>query len=62
MVRHIGLGLAHRIMLVQPLEGNAQLVREHAASRGMASLRDDGMRWAEQGVISLEEVVRVTRE
>jgi general secretion pathway protein E len=39
-----------------------QALREHAASRGMASLRDDGMRWAEQGVISLEEVVRVTRE
>jgi general secretion pathway protein E len=39
-----------------------QTLREHAASRGMASLRDDGMRWAGQGVISLEEVVRVTRE
>jgi general secretion pathway protein E len=39
-----------------------QTLREHAASRGMRSLRDDGMRWAGQGVISLEEVVRVTRE
>jgi general secretion pathway protein E len=39
-----------------------QTLRAHAASRGMRSLRDDGMRWAEQGVISLEEVVRVTRE
>jgi general secretion pathway protein E len=39
-----------------------QTLREHAASRGMRSLRDDGMRWASQGVISLEEVIRVTRE
>ena len=39
-----------------------QTLREHAVSRGMQSLRNDGMRWAEQGVISLEEVVRVTRE
>jgi general secretion pathway protein E len=39
-----------------------QTLREHALSRGMRPLRDDGMRWAGQGVISLEEVVRVTRE
>ncbi|MHB8912154.1 MAG: type II secretion system ATPase GspE [Lysobacter sp.] len=39
-----------------------QALREHAVSRGMRSLRDDGMRWAGQGLISLEEVVRVTRE
>jgi general secretion pathway protein E len=39
-----------------------QTLRAHAASQGMRSLRDDGMRWAGQGVISLEEVVRVTRE
>jgi len=39
-----------------------QALRSHAVSRGMRSLRDDGMRWAAQGVISLEEVVRVTRE
>ena len=31
-------------------------------ARGMKSLRDDGMRWAAAGVISLEEAVRVTRE
>ena len=37
-------------------------LRAHALSRGMRSLRDDGMRWAEQGVVSLEEVVRVTGE
>ncbi len=39
-----------------------QSLREHALSRGMRSLREDGMRWAGQGLISLEEVIRVTRE
>ena len=39
-----------------------QALREHALSHGMRSLRDDGMRLAAAGTISLEEVVRVTRE
>ncbi len=39
-----------------------QALRDHAASTGMRSLRDDGMRLAAEGVVSLEEVVRVTRE
>ncbi len=39
-----------------------QVLRAHALAHGMRSLREDGMRWAAQGVISLEEVVRVTRE
>jgi general secretion pathway protein E len=39
-----------------------QALRDHAVANGMLSLRDDGMRWAAQGAISLEEVVRVTRE
>ena len=39
-----------------------QKLREYATARGMRSLRDDGMRWVAQGVTSLEEVVRVTRE
>ena len=39
-----------------------QALRAHVLSRGMRTLREDGMRWAAQGVISLEEVVRVTRE
>jgi general secretion pathway protein E len=39
-----------------------QSLREHAVSRGMRSLREDGMRWAGQGLISLEEVIRVTRD
>jgi general secretion pathway protein E len=37
-------------------------LREAARVAGMRTLREDGMRWAAQGVISLEEVVRVTRE
>jgi general secretion pathway protein E len=39
-----------------------QDLREHVVSRGMRSLRDDGMRLAAQGVTSPEEVARVTRE
>jgi general secretion pathway protein E len=39
-----------------------QALRAHAVGRGMKSLREDAMRWAEAGVISLEEAVRVTRE
>ncbi len=39
-----------------------QALREHATALGMRSLRDDGMRLAGAGLISLEEVVRVTRE
>ncbi len=39
-----------------------QTLRDHALAHGMRTLRDDGMRWAGQGLISLEEVVRVTRE
>jgi general secretion pathway protein E len=39
-----------------------QALREYAVAQGMHSLRDDGMRWAADGAISLEEVVRVTRE
>lgn len=39
-----------------------QVLRAHVTSRGMRSLRDDGIRWVAQGVVSLEEVVRVTRE
>lgn len=39
-----------------------QALRAHAAGKGMRSLRDDGLRWAAQGITSLEEVLRVTRE
>ena len=33
-----------------------------AATAGMKTLREDGMRWVESGVTSLEEVMRVTRD
>jgi len=39
-----------------------QSLRDQAIARGTRSLRDDGMRLAAEGAISLEEVVRVTRE
>lgn len=39
-----------------------QDLRKYVVSQGMRSLRDDGMRLVAQGVTSLEEVVRVTRE
>jgi general secretion pathway protein E len=39
-----------------------QVLREQVVACGMRSLRDDGLRLAAQGVTSLEEVVRVTRE
>ena len=39
-----------------------QALRDYAVAGGMRSLRDDGMRLAAEGTISLEEVVRVTRE
>jgi general secretion pathway protein E len=39
-----------------------QKLRDHVIARGMRSLREDGMRWASQGVTTIEEIVRVTRD
>jgi len=39
-----------------------KMMRDHALAQGMGSLRDDGMRWVDQGLVNLEEVLRVTRE
>jgi general secretion pathway protein E len=39
-----------------------QQLRDAVIARGMRTLREDGMRWVAQGVTSIEEVVRVTRE
>jgi general secretion pathway protein E len=39
-----------------------QTLRDHLSRRGMRTLRDDGMRWVREGVTSVQEVVRVTRE
>jgi general secretion pathway protein E len=38
-----------------------QTLREHAGGHGMRSLREDGMRLAAEGTVSVEEVLRVTR-
>ncbi len=37
-------------------------LRDHARRRGMAGLREDGLRWVRAGDTSLEELLRVTRE
>jgi general secretion pathway protein E len=37
-------------------------VREAATRNGMHSMRDDGARWVQTGVTSLDEVIRVTRD
>ena len=39
-----------------------QDVRQYANMQGMATLREDGMRWVANGDTTLEEVLRVTRE
>jgi general secretion pathway protein E len=39
-----------------------QNLRGHAVAQGMASMRQDGMRWVRAGDTALEEVLRVTRE
>jgi general secretion pathway protein E len=39
-----------------------QRLREYAVAQGMRPLRKVGWRWVVQGVTSVEEVVRVTRE
>jgi general secretion pathway protein E len=37
-------------------------LRDYARSRGMRTIRDDGLRWVRAGISSLEEVLRVTRD
>jgi general secretion pathway protein E len=37
-------------------------IRDYARAHGMASLREDGLRWVRSGYTSLEEVLRVSRE
>lgn len=39
-----------------------QLIRSYASSLGMLDLRQDGVRWVESGVTSLEELLSVTKE
>jgi general secretion pathway protein E len=37
-------------------------IRTMALETGMVSMRDDGTRWVQSGVTSIEEVIRVTRD
>ena len=39
-----------------------QAIRAYAKSKGMLDLRQDGIRWVESGVTSLEELLTVTKE
>lgn len=39
-----------------------QLIRSYANSKGMLDLRQDGVRWVESGLTSLEELLTVTKE
>ena len=37
-------------------------IKEYAVSRGMRTLRDDGLARAAAGITTIEEVLRVTQE
>jgi len=39
-----------------------QSIKAYAISQGMTDLRQDGLRWVESGVTSLEELITVTKD
>jgi general secretion pathway protein E len=39
-----------------------QSIKAYAISQGMIDLRQDGLRWVESGVTSLEELITVTKD
>ena len=41
---------------------HAGQIKEYAVSRGMKTLRDDGLTRAAAGITTIEEVLRVTQE
>ena len=44
-------------------DGSSEAVlRDYARAHGMVSLREDGVRWVQAGLTSIEEVLRVSRE
>ncbi|MCC6502905.1 MAG: type II secretion system ATPase GspE [Deltaproteobacteria bacterium] len=47
-----------RALLLKSVD--ASTIREHAISKGMTTLNEDGLRKAAQGITSLEEVIRVS--
>jgi general secretion pathway protein E len=65
---HGRTGIYELVMVDDPLRqlihGRApeQALREYALAHGMRPMREDGMRWVAQGLVSLEEVLRVTGE
>jgi general secretion pathway protein E len=65
---HGRTGIYELVMVDDPLRqliharAPEQALREYAVAHGMRSMREDGMRWVAQGVVSLEEVLRVTGE
>lgn len=42
--------------------GNEQAMRATARQRGMRTLREDGQRWVQAGVTTIDEILRVTRD
>jgi general secretion pathway protein E len=72
--RCFGLGMVGRTAIyeIMPVDqeicsmiikrAHAGEIREYAVSRGMKSLRDDGLARAAAGITSIEEVLRVTQE
>jgi type II secretory ATPase GspE/PulE/Tfp pilus assembly ATPase PilB-like protein len=56
------LPLTDALRLLVHERATAQKIQEAAIAAGMVSMYRDGLRKAQQGVTSLEEVIRVTRE
>jgi general secretion pathway protein E len=65
---HGRTGIYELVMVDDPLRqlihtrAPEQGLREYALAHGMRPMREDGMRWVAQGLVSLEEVLRVTGE
>jgi general secretion pathway protein E len=59
-------GIYELMAVDEPLQGmihdrvSDQAIREYARARGMRSLREDGGRWVQAGVTSVEEVLTAT--
>jgi general secretion pathway protein E len=47
--------------LIHRSAGEAE-IRQAAVRNGMQNMREDGQRWVQAGVTSLDEVIRVTRD
>jgi general secretion pathway protein E len=56
------LPLTEELRLLVHQRATAQQLHQAATESGMISMYHDGLRKAQQGVTSLDEVIRVTRE